>query len=43
MVTRLPLPYAIVVRLHVRKFNVVILTSETAGMIGVLTVDYPFR
>ncbi len=30
MVTRLHLPYAIVVRLHVRKINVVILTPETA-------------
>ncbi len=30
MVTRLHLPHAIVVRLHVRKSNVVILTPETA-------------
>ncbi len=36
LVTRLHLPYAIVVRwLHVRKSNVVILTPETAGTVGV--------
>ncbi len=33
--TRLHLPYAIVVRLHVRKSNVVILTPETAVTVGV--------
>ncbi len=35
LVTRLHLPHAIVVRLHVRKSNVVILTPETAGTVGV--------
>ncbi len=35
MVARLDLPHAIVVRLHVRKSNVVILTPETAGTVGV--------
>ncbi len=35
MVTRLHLPHAIVVRLHLR--NVVILTPETVGIIGVLS------
>ncbi len=35
LVTILQLPLAIVVRLHVRKVNVVILTPETAVSIGV--------
>ncbi len=35
LVTRLYMPHAIVVRLHVRKSNVVILTQETAGIVGV--------
>ncbi len=35
LVTRLRLPHAIVVRLHVRKINVVILIAETAGTGGV--------
>ncbi len=35
LVTRLHLPHAIVVRLHVRKICVDILTSESAGLIGV--------
>ncbi len=35
MVTRLHLPHAIVVRLNVRKGNVVILTPETAVNVGV--------
>ncbi len=35
LVTRLHLPLAIVVRLHVRKSNVVILTPETAVTVGV--------
>ncbi len=35
LVLRLHLPHAIVVRLHVRKSNVVILTAETAGTGGV--------
>ncbi len=34
MVTRLYLPHAIVVRLHVHKSNVVILTPETAVKFG---------
>ncbi len=34
-VTRLHMPHAIVVRLHVRKINVVILTPETAVTVGV--------
>ncbi len=33
--TRLHLPHAIEVGLHVRKSNVVILTPETAGTLGV--------
>ncbi len=37
MVTRLHLPHAIVVGLHVRKSNVVILTPETADIVGVLS------
>ncbi len=41
MVTRLHLPHAIVVMLHVRKSNVVILTPETAGTVGVRAVVYP--
>ncbi len=32
-VTRLHLPHAIVVRLYVRKINIVILTPETAGTV----------
>ncbi len=35
LVTRLHLPHAIVVRLHVCKSNVVILTPETAVTVGV--------
>ncbi len=35
LVTRLHLPHAIVVRLHVRKINVVIPTPETAVTVGV--------
>ncbi len=35
LVTRLHLPRAIVVRLHVRKSNAVILTPETAVTVGV--------
>ncbi len=35
LVTRHHLPHAIVVRLHVRKINVVILIAETAGTGGV--------
>ncbi len=35
LVTRLHLPHTIVVRLHVRKSNVVILTPETAATVGV--------
>ncbi len=35
LVTRLHLPHAIVVRLHVRKSHVVILTPETVGTVGV--------
>ncbi len=35
LMTRLHLPHAIVVRLHVRKGNVVILTPEMAGPFGV--------
>ncbi len=38
MATRLHLPHAIEKRLHVHKIDVVILTPETAGSIGVLTV-----
>ncbi len=34
-VTRLHLPHAIVVRLHEHKINIVILTPETAGTVGV--------
>ncbi len=34
LVTRLHLPHAIVVRLHVCKINVVTLTPETAGTVG---------
>ncbi len=33
--TRLHLPHAIVVRLHVRKINVVILIPEVAATVGV--------
>ncbi len=35
LVTRLHLPHALVVRLHVRKSYVVILTPKTAGTVGV--------
>ncbi len=35
LVTRLHQPHAIVVKLHVRKSNVVILTPEKAGTVGV--------
>ncbi len=35
LVTRLHLPHAMVVRLHVHKINVVILTPETASIVGV--------
>ncbi len=42
MVTRLNLPHAMVVRLHVRKSNVVILTPETALIVGVRAVAYPW-
>ncbi len=35
--TRLHLPHSIVVRLHVRKSNVVILTAETAVTVGALS------
>ncbi len=34
---KLHLPHAIVVRLHVRKINFVILTPETMGIVGVLS------
>ncbi len=43
MVTRLHLPHAIVVSLHVRKSNVVILTPETAVTVGVWAVAYSCR
>ncbi len=36
--TRLHLPHAIVVGLHVRKINVVVLTPETVGTVGVWAV-----
>ncbi len=35
LVTRLHLPHTIVVRLHVRKSSVVIVTLETVGIVGV--------
>ncbi len=35
LVTGLYLPHAIVVRLHVRKINVVILTPETAEIVRI--------
>ncbi len=35
LVTRLPLPHAIEVRLHVRKSNAIILTPETVVTVGV--------
>ncbi len=36
LVTRLHLPHAIIVRLHVRKISVfIILTPETVGTVGV--------
>ncbi len=41
LVTRLHLPPPIVMRLHVRKTNVVILTAETASTAGVWVVAYP--
>ncbi len=37
MVTRLHLPHAIVVRLHVHKADVVILTPEAVDKVGVLS------
>ncbi len=37
MVTRLHLPHATVMELHVRKSNVVILKLETADIVGVLS------
>ncbi len=37
MVTRLHLPHATAMRLHVRKSNVVILTPETVDAVGVLS------
>ncbi len=43
MVTSLHIPHAVLVRLHVRKINVVILTLETAFTVGVLAVAYPCR
>ncbi len=43
LVTRLHLSHAIVVRLHVRKGNVVIVTPEMAGTVGVWAVAYPCR
>ncbi len=43
LVTRLYLPHVIVVRLHVRKINVVILTPETVGTVSVWSVAYPCR
>ncbi len=43
MVTRLHLPYAILVRLHVRKSNVVTLTPETVCTVGVWAVAYLCR
>ncbi len=43
LATRLHLPQAIEVGLHVRKINVVILTPETAGTVDVWTVAYPYR
>ncbi len=43
LVTRLNMLHAIVVRLHVRKINVVILTPETAGTFGVGAVAYSCR
>ncbi len=42
MVTRLQQPHAIVVRLHIRKSNVVILTPETAGTVVSLSVSLGF-
>ncbi len=46
MVTSLHLPHAIVVRLHVRKSNVVILTPETAVILSIslsLSVEYSIQ
>ncbi len=43
LVTRLHLPHAIVVRLHVRKRNVVTLTMEVAYTVGVEAVAYSCR
>ncbi len=40
-VTRLHLPHAIVVRLHMRKINVVILLPEKADSLSVRAVAYP--
>ncbi len=39
LVTRFHQPHAIVVRLHVRKSNVFILTPETADIVGVLSSE----
>ncbi len=41
MVTRLHLPHATVVRLHVHESNVAILTSETTVKVGAWAVAYP--
>ncbi len=43
LVSRLHLPHVIVVRLHVRKINIIILTPETAGTVGVGALAYPCR
>ncbi len=46
LVTRLHLPHAIAVRLHMRNINSVILTPETAVTVGVAypcRYDFPFR
>ncbi len=37
------LPHAIVVRLHVRIFNIVILILETVDTVRIWAVAYPFR
>ncbi len=43
LLTRIHLPHAVAVRLHVRKNNVAILTPETAVAVGVWAVAYPCR
>ncbi len=43
LVTRLHLSHTIVVKLHVRKANVVILTPEMTDTVGVWAVAYPGR